>query len=189
MTQINATPETIRGTATALGKARLLDDKIGNADQSRIVAWAEEIEHYNLGLQDLLAGVGTFYCDNPTGRTLQVGDLIHHARLIRRERTEREDDAYREARQAILDAKIAEDDDEPEPYAGPVKHHRPVMNWMAIRCPHCGASPFKHCHVPGAPVRPHGGTHPARLEAAHDMQAEGLDAPPSSVVEAGGERR
>ena len=166
MIRIDASPETVRATAAALGKARLLDDKIGAADQSRIIAWAEEIEPHKLGQDDLEKAVGAFYVDNPTGRTMQIGDLIHHARQRRRERAEREPDSLREARQAALDAKAAEEAEKRTPWVGPLKHSRRPYNPLTQPCPHCQARPGTHCTVPGTSRPPWGGTHPARLDAA-----------------------
>jgi hypothetical protein len=173
---IDATPDTIRATAAALGKARLLDDKLGNADQARIAAWAEVVEPHKLCQQDLLEAVGAFYVDNPVGRTIQVGDLIHHARQVRRERAEREPDELREARQAALDAKAAEDDAERTTWDGPLKHSRPPFNPLMHRCPHCGARPGTHCTVPGTNRPPHDGTHPSREDAARQAQSRGAAA-------------
>lgn len=163
---IDATPETIRATAAVLGKARLLDDKIGSPDQARIAAWAEQIEPHKLGQRDLMKAVGAFYMDNVAGRTMQVGDLIFHARQIRRERAEREPDEFREARQAALEAKVAAEADEKSCSTVALRYARPEGNPLMIRCPHCNARPGSRCSVPGTTRPPHGGMHPARLEAA-----------------------
>ncbi|GJF17736.1 hypothetical protein NGTWS0302_16930 [Mycolicibacterium cyprinidarum] len=99
------------------------------------------------------------------GVWLEPGHVYQIARDMMRDEREREPDAHREARQAALDAKAAPDPT-PRPFVGPVKHHRPQCNWMNVRCPHCNAPPLNHCVVPGTTRRPHGGTHPARLEVA-----------------------
>lgn len=99
------------------------------------------------------------------GVWLEPGHVYQRVRAMMRDELAREPDAFREARQAILDAKAAPDPPAP-PFVGPVKHHRPQCNWLTIRCPHCGAGPLKRCTVPGTNRAPHGGTHPARLEAA-----------------------
>jgi hypothetical protein len=105
------------------------------------------------------------------GVWLEPGHVFQRVRVIMREELEREPDTLREARQTALAAKVKQD--EPSaPFTGPIKHHRPQNNWMAVRCPHCGAAPLKHCNVPGTPFRPHGGTHPARLQAARDRETE-----------------
>jgi hypothetical protein len=100
------------------------------------------------------------------GVWLEPGHVYQRSRLMMREELEHEPDAFREARQAALEAKAAADDDSPPPYVGEIKFNRPTCNWMAVPCPHCHAAPRKHCVVPGTRNRPYGGTHPARLMAA-----------------------
>lgn len=104
------------------------------------------------------------------GTWLEPGHVYQRARAMVRDKLEHEPDAFREARQAILDAKNAPTEDDPQPaFSGPVKHHRPYPNPLKVWCPHCGAGPFKHCSVPGTSRRPHGGMHPARIEAAQAL--------------------
>ena len=87
---IAATPATIRAVAAALGRARLYDDKLGGSDQGRIAAWAEVVDQYDLDQDDLLAGVTAYYASNLDGRTMQVADLLKHARIIRADRLDRD---------------------------------------------------------------------------------------------------
>lgn len=172
MTHGQPTADTIRATATALGKARLLDDKIGRADEARILAWAEQVQPYRLTADDLLHAVGAFYIDNPTGRTMQIGDLVHHARQIRRERTEQEPDAQREARQAELDARFA---DQAAEIAASKGQGRPKRgpNPLTVRCPWCRAAPLTPCTTPGwSSQRPENGYHPARFDALAAQRGE-----------------
>lgn len=85
MTEIKATPETIRAVAAALGRARLFDDKLGGSDEGRIAAWSEAANPHKLSQDDMLAAVTAFYADE-SGRAMQVADLIRLGRQIRRER-------------------------------------------------------------------------------------------------------
>lgn len=101
-------PETIRATAEVLELAALLDDRVAGADRNRIKAWAEQIERHNLKRNDLLDGVQKFY-DGPAERPIGVGDLIHHARQVRHDRTEREDDYHRNYRASIHDQQAVEE--------------------------------------------------------------------------------
>lgn len=120
---INATPNTIRAVAEAMQLAALLDDRLGHTDDARVAAWAEQIERHKLGQPDLLDGVQAFY-DSPSERPLQVGDLIHHSRKIRRDRNEREAEEERRQRDERLSVKGADDMRALAAGAvmGPVKH-------------------------------------------------------------------
>lgn len=132
---------------------------IGKAD---VILWQGVIGE--LPLDYAMRAVRDHFREEP-GVWLEAGHIFKRARAMMRDELEREPDSLREARQAILDAKAAEDPPE-KPFTGTVKHHRPTCNWMTVRCPHCDAGPLMHCCVPGTTRRPAGGTHPARLEAA-----------------------
>lgn len=170
---IEPTSKTIRGIAAALARARLFDDKIGNADEGRILAWAQAVEPHRISQQDLEDGVTSYYDSNRDGRTIQVADLVAHARAIRRERGEREPDEAREARQEALAAKVAEMSEElagrrgipaPEP-----KYKRPTANVLQVPCPWCHASVGQQCVVPRTKDRPSDGAHPSRRELAEQQ--------------------
>lgn len=88
---INASPETVAAVAETLKLAALLDDRITPSDKARIAAWAEQIHRHNLSRDDLLDAVQAFY-DQPSAQAIGVGDLIKHARTIRRDRLNRDDD-------------------------------------------------------------------------------------------------
>jgi len=108
---MNETPpsaETITYVGEALKIASLLDDRVGHPDKGRILAWANQVEKYQFIRGDLLDGVQAFY-DTPRERAMGVGDLIHHARLIRRERMEKEESALAAQREAESDAKAADE--------------------------------------------------------------------------------
>lgn len=134
MTDIAASPATIRAVAAALGRARLYDDKLGNADEGRIAAWAEVVDQYDIDQSDLLAGVTAYYSTNPGGRVMQVADLVRHARAIRCERDERtslpEIEPRRPAEHFPGDAKAAKD---PADYPkGWTAEQRSSAYWYAI---------------------------------------------------------
>lgn len=105
---INATPQTIRAVGEAMQLAALLDDRLGHTDDARVAAWAEQIQRHQLERDDLLNGIQAFY-DSPSERAIQVGDLIHHARQVRRDRNEREAETERERRAALCDTKAADE--------------------------------------------------------------------------------
>lgn len=104
---INATPETIRAVGKAWKLAGLLDDRVTEPAPARVAAWAEQVQRHNLPESDLLDGVQAFY-DQPSTHAMQIGDLINHARAIKRNRLDREPDANREARQDAQERKAAE---------------------------------------------------------------------------------
>ena len=105
---VNASPETIAAVGEALKLASLLDDRVAQPDKARILAWAEKVDKHHFTRDDILDGVQLFY-ESPRERGMQVGDLIHHARIVKRERIEREDEAERRRREAEHDQK-AEDE-------------------------------------------------------------------------------
>jgi hypothetical protein len=82
---INATQAEVLAVTEALKLASLLDDRTAAADKARIAAWAEQVHRHHLGKTDLLDGVQAFY-DSPSDHAIQIGDLIKHARQVRRDR-------------------------------------------------------------------------------------------------------
>jgi hypothetical protein len=106
--KIDATEADLRATAEVLKLAAILDDRAPAGDKARIAAWGEKIHQHRLERNDLLDGLQAFY-DSPSERAIQIGDLIHHARIVRRDRNEREADAERERRAGQHDIK-AEDE-------------------------------------------------------------------------------
>lgn len=106
--KINATQADLETAAEALKLAAILDDRAPAADKARIAAWAEKLHAHHLQRGDVLDGLQAFY-DSPSERAVQIGDLIQHARTVRRDRNEREADAEREARAAHADVKAADE--------------------------------------------------------------------------------
>jgi predicted ATP-grasp superfamily ATP-dependent carboligase len=107
---LKASPETIRAVADALKLAAFLDDRVAQADAHRVAAWSEQIERHRLTPDDLLDGVQAFY-DKPSDRPIGIGDLIHHARIVKRDRLDREEDAERDRRRAEQDDRVNDEID------------------------------------------------------------------------------
>lgn len=105
---INASPETVRAITKVFQLAGILDDRCSQPDKTRIAAWAEMVERHKLTEPHLLDGLQAYY-DGPVDRAIQIGDLIHHSRQIRRDRNEREAEIERERRAALTDTKAADD--------------------------------------------------------------------------------
>lgn len=103
---LNATEAELRAVAEVLKLAALLDDRAPGADRARIVAWAEQIHRHRLTREDLLDGLQDFY-DSPGDRAIQIGDLIHRARIAKRNRLDKEGDEHRDSRQQLFDMKTA----------------------------------------------------------------------------------
>ena len=97
--KLDATPETVAAIAQVLKLAGYLDDKIGQPDKGRIMAWSEQVQRHNLAEADLLDGLQAYYDGSHDGRPIGVGDLIQHAKVARQVRQGRESKAEREARQ------------------------------------------------------------------------------------------
>lgn len=106
---LNATPQTVQAVAQVLKMAKILDDRMGQPDKARIIAWAEQVERHKLTEPDLMDGLQAFY-DGPSSHAIGIGDLIQHAKTARTVRIGKEDAAEREARQAELDTKAAPDE-------------------------------------------------------------------------------
>ena len=144
---INASDDALRTAAAAWERARLFDDKLGAPDAGRVAVWAESISRWNLEAPDVLQGVTRYYEGERNGRTMQIGDLLFHARELRRERGERE-----KARE-IIDAPAL-----PNPAAGglpiptegtPVWAAYEINGAINRDCPRCDAKPDEVCIVPG----------------------------------------
>lgn len=98
-----STPETVQAVAQVLKMAKILDDRMGQPDKQRLIAWADQVERHKLTEPDLMDGLQAFY-DGPSQHAIGIGDLIQHAKTARTIRIGKEDRAVREARQAELDA-------------------------------------------------------------------------------------
>ena len=144
MAEIAASPEAMRASAAAWARARGQDDRLGEADPVRLAIWAESVDRWKLGTDDLIEGVTRHYESGTLRPTIGVGDLIHHAREARRQRAEREK-ATEIHDAAALPAGSG--------WAGlPINAQgRPV--WAAYdtndaierQCPHCSALPGDAC--------------------------------------------
>ncbi len=92
--------------ALALAKCAAYDPWFPKASQAIVDSWAEQIERYQLAWADVLAGVTKMYSDNGSGFRPLPKDLTDAARAVRRDRTERESDAERRAREDARDAQL-----------------------------------------------------------------------------------
>lgn len=92
--------------ALALAKCAAYDPWFPKASQAIVDSWAEQIQRYELTLSDVLAGVTKMYSDNGSGFRPLPKDLTDAARNVRRDRTEREPTAEREAREDRRDAEL-----------------------------------------------------------------------------------
>lgn len=167
---LNATPETLRAVAKALQRAGFLDDRIGQPDKARLAAWAEQIQPYQFTEDDMLDGVGRYY-SGPVDRAMGIGDLIHHSKQARVDRTSSETREQREARQEALSAKAAEDFEALAERKGipadvPIKYQRRGQGAKVVACPWCHAASGRPCVVPGTDDLFRSGVHPSREDAA-----------------------
>lgn len=92
--------------AKALAKCAAYDPWFPQPNRATVAAWAEQIDRWNLGIEDVLAGVTKMYADNGSGFRPLPKDLVDAARAIRADRTQRESRAEREAREDRRDAEL-----------------------------------------------------------------------------------
>jgi hypothetical protein len=105
---IDATEADLFAITEVLKLAAILDDRAPRADKARIAAWAEKVHQHRLQRGELLDGLQAFY-DEPRDRAIGIGDLLSHARRIKRDRLDREAEPEREHRQETFDAKAADE--------------------------------------------------------------------------------
>jgi hypothetical protein len=144
MAEIVAGSTATMAAARAWARARLYDDKLGEPDAPRLAAWAESIERWKLDAPDLIEGVIRHY-EGQGAPTIQIGDLLHHAREVRRQRAEAEKAAEVHAAAGELPAGSG--------WAGlPIKSQG-IPVWPAYEvndaitrdCPSCHAEPNNAC--------------------------------------------
>ncbi|MFD9992082.1 hypothetical protein ACFWXT_29680 [Bacillus cereus] len=143
--EIAASDAAVRAAAAAWGRARIYDDKLGDPDKARLAAWAESIHRWELDSPDLLEGVIRYYEADTAGRTIGIGDLLHHARESRRQRAEREKAAQVHQDVASLPPRAG--------YAGlplavegnPVRAAYDVEDAVSRSCPNCHAAVGDPC--------------------------------------------
>lgn len=92
--------------ALVLGKCAAYDPYLAEPSEETCLAWAEQFRLYGLDLADLLAAVTVAYRDHGSGYRPLPKDITDAARAIRAERTQRESDAERRAREARHDAAL-----------------------------------------------------------------------------------
>jgi hypothetical protein len=129
----------------AWARARLYDDRLGDADAPRLAAWAESVERWKLDTSDLIDGVVRYYEGTPNAPTIRIGDLLHHAREVRRQRAEAEKAAEIHAAAGELPAGSG--------WAGLPLKAQGIPVWPAYEingaldreCPRCHADPGDAC--------------------------------------------
>lgn len=92
--------------ALALAKCAAYDPWFPKASKAIVDSWAEQIEKYQLDVPDVLDGVTKMYSENASGFRPLPKDLTDAARAVRRDRTERESTAERQAREDRRDADL-----------------------------------------------------------------------------------
>lgn len=92
--------------ARALAKCAAYDPWFPQPNRATVEAWAEQIAEYQLDEPDVLEGVKIAYRDNGSGFRPLPRDIVQVARAWRRDRTERESTAEREAREDRRDAEL-----------------------------------------------------------------------------------
>lgn len=89
--------------ALVLTKCAAYDPYLTEPTEETCLAWAEQFALYGLDLDDLTRAVTKVYSEHGSGYRPLPKDITDAARAIRRERTERESDAERQAREDRLD--------------------------------------------------------------------------------------
>lgn len=89
--------------ALVLAKCAAYDPYLTAPTKETCLAWAEQFELYELGLDDLTKAVTKVYSEHGSGYRPLPKDITDAARAIRKDRTERESSAQREAREDRLD--------------------------------------------------------------------------------------
>lgn len=147
MNEIAASEASMRGAAAAWSRARIYDDKLGDPDNARLAAWAESVERWRLDIPDLVEAVQRYYEGCTDGRTIGIGDLMHHARESRRQRAESEKAAEEHAAATAAPALP------PGGYGGlpinavgePVWDAYDINGAIDRQCPNCHAEPRCAC--------------------------------------------
>jgi hypothetical protein len=71
-------------------------------------SWAKVFAYYRLTPDELIAGVDKVYLDHGSGYRPLPADIANAARQLRRDRSERESDAERRAREDRIDQRVAQ---------------------------------------------------------------------------------
>lgn len=133
-------------------------------------SWSKVFAYYALSVEDLLAGVDQVYCDKGGGYRPLPADIAKAARGIRDDRAMREGPSEIEAREQVIDARVAEFVNElaaATELPDDVKYQRPESNPLLVSCPHCKASKFEPCTShDGIPLRREPRYHQQRVDAA-----------------------
>lgn len=93
--------------ARTLAKCAAYDPWFPQPNRATVDAWAEQISEYELDESFVLEGVRMAYRDNGAGFRPLPRDIVQAARVIRRERAERESTDERQKREDRHDAELA----------------------------------------------------------------------------------
>ncbi|MFT8181240.1 hypothetical protein ACLXNF_26995, partial [Mycobacteroides chelonae] len=86
--------------ALVLTKCAAYDPYLTAPTEETCLAWAEQFELYDIDQDDALKAVTKVYSEHGSGYRPLPKDITDAARAIRKDRTERESSAQREAREA-----------------------------------------------------------------------------------------
>lgn len=100
------TPNYPQIAALVYAKCAAYDPYLAEPSAETCMAWAEQFALYRLGVDDLLAGVTRIYAEHGSGYRPLPKDITDAARTIRRDRSERETDTERRAREDSRDAEL-----------------------------------------------------------------------------------
>lgn len=95
-----------RVAAAVLAKCASKDPFFPKPSAALAMGWGEEFACWNLTPEDLVAGVTKAYRDNGAGFRPLPKDIVDAARAIRKDRTDRETIAERQAREDARDAEL-----------------------------------------------------------------------------------
>lgn len=115
--------------ALALSKCAAYDPWFPQPNRATVDAWAEAIGEYELDTSDVLEGVKLAYRDNGSGFRPLPHDIVQKARMVRRERRERESTAERQAAEDARDARLeARNRDRLAAMVGPLAQRKAIEN-------------------------------------------------------------
>lgn len=142
---------------------------VGNAD---VEFWSGIVADVPKELA--LEAVRRHFRERP-GVWIEPGHIVQGAREIHREQLQHESDEMRNARQAALDARLAElEVDAPPAVFARDLPDNPAKGPRWVRCPYCHAHPGETCINRGRPELTLAGFHPAREAAC--IATKGLTA-------------
>lgn len=80
---------TLDDTKRVLARAAVHDQRFTKPNTAVLEAWHDHLAHHSLELHHALRAVDAYYAD-PRDRVIQIGDVIHRARTLRRDEMARD---------------------------------------------------------------------------------------------------